>query len=404
MSTSPMIEATNEIAQTSNSASLLVCLPFATADELHTIQAMLAAALSGQQMLLAAPGLETSPEQSAEFAILDYPTTAQRDGTWALTAVDYLSASQLAVEHNADVTLILGAEADSLSPTAFSALVIAVVNGKADLAIPHYTTGPHDALVSSALLYPMTNALFGVTAHMPLPPDIAFSSKMAHRLTTVARKPATGLANPLLWPASEATLASLIVREVEVGNRTLPQPVNADLNTLLAEVVGSLFSDTELKATFWQRARPAMPVQPRTQPAPSISPIEELEEVRAMVESFRIAYDNLQEIWSLVLPPQSLLRVKRISRASAEEFSFPTDLWARTVYDFLLAYHLRTINRGHLLGALTPMYLAWVASHLRNSEGDAAKSAYHIEETAAAFVAEKPYIVSRWRWPDRFNP
>ena len=40
------------------------------------------------------------------------------------------------------------------------------------------------------------------------------------------------------------------------------------------------------------------------------------------------------------------------------------DLWVRIVYDFILAYRLRTLNRGHLLGALTPLYLAWVASHL----------------------------------------
>ena len=90
--------------------------------------------------------------------------------------------------------------------------------------------------------------------------------------------------------------------------------------------------------------------------------------------------------------------------APAADFAIPADLWARTVYDFLLAYHLRTINRGHLLGAFTPLYLAWVASHLRRSEGDATLAAFHAEETAAAFVAEKPYIVSRWRWPDRFNP
>ena len=28
----------------------------------------------------------------------------------------------------------------------------------------------------------------------------------------------------------------------------------------------------------------------------------------------------------------------------------------------------------------------------------------HIEAVAAAFEADKPYLVSRWRWPDRFNP
>ena len=28
----------------------------------------------------------------------------------------------------------------------------------------------------------------------------------------------------------------------------------------------------------------------------------------------------------------------------------------------------------------------------------------HIEAVAAAFELDKPYLVSRWRWPDRFNP
>ena len=50
--------------------------------------------------------------------------------------------------------------------------------------------------------------------------------------------------------------------------------------------------------------------------------------------------------------------------SDAAAFRMPDSLWARIVYDFLLAYRLRTINRGHLLGALIPLYLAWVASHL----------------------------------------
>jgi hypothetical protein len=80
--------------------------------------------------------------------------------------------------------------------------------------------------------------------------------------------------------------------------------------------------------------------------------------------AFRLAYTNLQEIWSLVLPPNSLLGLKRLSVTDAAAFRMPDSLWARIVFDFLLAYRLRTINRGHLLGALIPLYLAWVASHI----------------------------------------
>ena len=62
----------------------------------------------------------------------------------------------------------------------------------------------------------------------------------------------------------------------------------------------------------------------------------------------------------------------------------PETLWARIVYDFLLAYRLRTINRGHLLGALIPLYLAWVAGHI-NSTAAGVSPEHHIESVAAAF-------------------
>ena len=58
---------------------------------------------------------------------------------------------------------------------------------------------------------------------------------------------------------------------------------------------------------------------------------------------------------------------------------------------------------AHLLGALTPLYLAWVASHIRLTSAGADPER-HIEAVVAAFETDKPYLVSRWRWPDRFNP
>jgi hypothetical protein len=123
-----------------------------------------------------------------------------------------------------------------------------------------------------------------------------------------------------------------------------------------------------------------------------------------MIENFHLAQANLQEIWSLVLPPQTRLEIKRLSQLPSNKFAVTHSLWARIVYDFVLAYHLRTLNRGHLLGAMTPLYLAWVASHLRTTDNDATLASQSHEQTAAAFEMEKPYLVSRWRWPDRFNP
>jgi glucosylglycerate synthase len=108
-----------------------------------------------------------------------------------------------------------------------------------------------------------------------------------------------------------------------------------------------------------------------------------------------------------VLPPVTLLELKHLSRQPAESFAMPDQLWAKVVYDFALAHRLRTLNRSHLLGALTPLYLGWVGSYVTEisktsgSDGEAERRA---EQLARAFEEAKPYLLQRWRWPDRFNP
>jgi glucosylglycerate synthase len=185
-----------------------------------------------------------------------------------------------------------------------------------------------------------------------------------------------------------------------VGPRATPQPADADINAILASVTGSLFADIDAKAAFWQRPRYLPP--PRY-PTPVAPVADASADITPMLDAFRLAYTNLQEIWSLVLPPNSLLGLKRLYVLEVGAFRMPDSLWARIVFDFLVAYRLRTINRGHLLGALIPLYLAWVASHI-NVTASGTNPERHIEAVAAAFEADKPYLVSRWRWPDRFNP
>ena len=83
----------------------------------------------------------------------------------------------------------------------------------------------------------------------------------------------------------------------------------------------------------------------------------------------------------------------------------PDELWVRIVYDFALAHRLRTMNRGHLMGALAPLYLGWVASYAQEVAALSPFAAeQRLEQLARAYEEGKPYLVSRWRWPDRFNP
>ncbi len=381
--------------------SALICLPGLAPDVLQAMLSALAEAFPGETLLIASP--DPAPADHTNW--LTYPSNRACLG-WALAAADYATATRLAAEHHASVTLLLGNEA-ALDPAHLRELADSVRTNKVDLAVPRFHLGPTQGLVNAAILYPLTRALFTSDIHFPLPIDAAISPRMATRLATPTQHlNSIGQGEAFLWPVTEAAIAGLTVREIDAGSAAPPAP-SGDFNTLFNSVVGYLFADIDAKATFWQRAR-ALPARtpstarPLTQDAETSAQIQD--QITEMIESFHLAHANLQEIWSLVLPPQSRLALKKLSVASPDEFAMEPALWARIVYDFALAFHLRTLNRGHLIGALTPLYLAWAASHLCAAGSDPTRSARDLDQTAAAFDSEKSYIVSRWRWPDRFNP
>jgi len=418
--------------------SLLVSLAPLSHDAFESTLAHLSEAFAGSTVLVATPdlplgaadtfgtGLETDANGDTEpsreslsgqdlanrytnLHLITEPPAVPPPGAWVLTAADFLNAFKLAQQHNASACLLLGAEAQSLSPAALRSIAAAVGGigetvGIADLAVPRYDLGPRDGLVNSAILYPMSRAVYGTRPRFPLAVDLGLSLRMAERMATSAQKyTASGQNDALLWPVAEAALAGYPIAEVGAGTRTIPQPGTTDLNSLLARITASLFSDVEARAAFWQRSRIAQQTAKSAAPTKAANNGFADLDVQPMLDSFRLAYSNLQEIWSLVLPPNSLLGLKRLAASEPQSFRMADALWVRILYDFLLAFRLRTINRGHLLGALTPLYLAWVASHILYARSGVDPE-HHIEELAQAFEFDKPYLVSRWRWPDRFNP
>ena len=124
-----------------------------------------------------------------------------------------------------------------------------------------------------------------------------------------------------------------------------------------------------------------------------------------MIETFQLGYRNLREIWTVALPPATFLELKKLTLLPAGSFRMPDDLWVRIVYDFALAHRQRAINREHLLRAMTPLYLAWVASYASEAKvASLAQCQSGLERLALSYEKQKPYLLSRWRWPDRFNP
>ena len=209
--------------------------------------------------------------------------------------------------------------------------------------------------------------------------------------------------HPVACIAPAAVSGGFRVCESHLGARTQPPTDWMNLSSLLARILGPVFLEMERQAAFWQRIRGSNTVPGFGFPE-AASEDGGTADVHRMIESFQLGAQN-QDVWGLILPPMTLLELRTLSRLPPDQFRMPDDLWVRIVYDFALGHRLRTISRDHLLRSVTPLYLGWMASYaLEMESAGPADIAARTERLARAYEAGKPDLVSRWRWPDRFNP
>jgi hypothetical protein len=278
-----------------------------------------------------------------------------------------------------------------------------VVADGIDLTVSCYPRKKFEGLITSSIAYPLTRALYGKRIHCPLSSDLCFSSAFMDRSLAETGAQAIRASNTV-WIPTYAALRGFQVGEVHVGLRPAASRDADDLGTVITDVVGALYAGMEQHAAFWQRIRGSQPVRPYGRPL-VVSEDTATVNVSPMIDAFQLGYRNLLDVWGLFLPPAALVELKRLTRIPAEQFRIPDDLWARIIYDFGLGYRLRPISRDHLLRAMVPLYLGWVASYAAEVR-DAGPQAVQerLERVGAVFEAQKPYLLSRWRWPDRFNP
>jgi hypothetical protein len=333
------------------------------------------------------------------FGALDRVPATTRGGNDAYAAL-FRSAHRA----GARAAVMVGTLPEAVTPALVQTLARPVLDGQCDIVAPRYARQKFDSLIASAIIYPFSRALYGKRLRQ-IGLDFGFSARVAQRWTA-GEQVSDGHARPgqPAWIIPQAVADNLALGEANLPIR-LAAAAPQDASSTLTRVVGSLFLDTERHAPFWQRVI-------RSQPVPTFGPVSQPAEedsgspdVQPLIESFRLAYRNLQEIWGLVLPPATLLELKRLTLLPIADFRLPDELWARIVYDFALGHRLRTINRDHLMGALTPAYLAWVASYaLEIRDAPLPVVEDRLERLCLTFEAQKPYLLRRWRWPDRFNP
>jgi glucosylglycerate synthase len=194
---------------------------------------------------------------------------------------------------------------------------------QADLVLPHYARRKFEGLLNAGILAPMKRALYGKRVNNPMGPDFGVSQRLFQKM--LAAKATGNQINSLASLTPTALCQNLQIIEMNFGTRIYPPTDWSNMSSVLADVLTPVFVDMERNAAFWQRTRVSVPLPVVGEPfrldqdSPAV-------DTRAMVESFQLGNRELQEIWSLVLPPASLFELRKLWRLPVEQFRLPDEL------------------------------------------------------------------------------
>jgi glucosylglycerate synthase len=341
--------------------------------------------------------LEVQFDRGAKFGELPYH--GQPGRVLALRGI-----LQAARSLGAKACAVVDASIQTVEPSWVQRLLAPVLADGFDYVSPYYPRHVHEGAITKGIVYPLFRTLYGVRMRQPAASEFGCSGRLvAHYLEQEFWEVEHASAGIDLWLSAAAVCGEFRTCEAILGARAAAARGPADLSTTLAQVVGALLADTENRVDVWQRVRGSVGIPVFGAP-PSTIPDAPALNVESLLESFRLGYRELREIWTWVLPPRTIVELRKLTEAAPDRFRFDDRLWASIVYDFALGYGLRVMPRDHLLRSLTPLYAGWLSSFvLELGDATLAQTEDRVERICLGFESEKRYLISRWRWPERLR-
>ena len=344
-----------------------------------------AASISDLSSSANVPALRTLHSISAQYEGNPSSGTALHT---ILAAGDLLQAKACAV---------VSPESTSLEPEWVERLLRPVIREGADLVLPVYKRHKFDGLLIRNLVYPATRAVYGCSVHEPYPSDYAFSSTLGSQfLAQDIWTQEQGRHGTELWLTLTAIIGRLKIAQSFLGTRARLEAPPSDLVKVMRETAGLLFCSMDSYPSAWTAVKEPLP-SPCTGCQPAISLEPRRMNRKRLYQMFTFGISQLEPVFLSILSPATHDELKRLAALPEDDFAYPEQLWARTVFEFAVAYRKAVIGRDHIVQALVPLFrgraLTFLTQNRDASEEQVEKS---IESVCEAFEREMPYLLKLW--------
>jgi hypothetical protein len=333
------------------------------------------------------------PRNRLQRISLPYPQVDGVGGKGAALRTIFQIADALGV----DALVVVDSDLRSIVPEWIELLAGPVLKGGFDFVAPLYTRYKYDGTITNTVTYPLTRALYGLRIRQPIGGDFGVSGDLVrHYLEQDDWDADVSKFGVDIWMTTKAVAGGFAVCQTRLGAKVHdPKDPGADLGPMFSQVVSTLLRLTEQLAPRWLEVKashsiPAYGFERLGDPPPLLVNLGRL------IDEFEHGRQTMADVWGKALSAEVLTDVAGL--LAEPGFRLPDELWARIVYDILLAHHARRLPVDELVAALIPLYFGRVASLVGEAEDMNTDQAEKlVERQAQAFEQVKPYLVERWR-------
>jgi hypothetical protein len=297
--------------------------------------------------------------------------------------------------------VVVDADLKSITPEWIKHLGEPLFSGFSYVA-PLYIRHKYDGTITNGIAYPMTRSLYGRRVRQPIGGDFGFAGKLASMyLESKSWSEAVANFGIDIWMTTLAINHKAQICQAFMGRPKIHRTKDpgSDLGPMFRQVVGTIFSLMKEFAPYWLKVKYSRPTAiygfglGETEMPPEVSVNRE-----NLLNQFHGGFEKYSDIWERILTPDVYKKLLEIKNMKQQEFSFPTDLWARLLFDTATSYGEVGVEADATMDSLIPLYFGRTLSFVIRTEKMSMKQAEEaIEDTCATFEMAKPYLVKRWK-------
>ncbi|MDQ2966459.1 MAG: glycosyl transferase family 2 [Chloroflexota bacterium] len=364
------------------------------------------------------------PTNKLDRVSLTYPEIDGIGGKGAALRTIFEIAAALEVQ----ALVVVDSDLRSIVPEWIELLAGPILKGGYDFVAPLYARYKYDGTITNTVTYPLTRALYGHRIRQPIGGDFGVSGDLVrHYLTQGDWTDDVSKFGIDIWMTTSALAGGFAVCQTRLGAKIHdPKDPGSDLGPMFRQVVGTILRLAIRYPDHWLTIKgshdvPAYGFERIIEPPPL-----DVNTIRLLTE-FHQGSLTLTDRWREMFAPanvETLLvlaeeagRLADAARTrlglggdsssttattaemadSLAAFHFPDDVWARLIYDLVVAARRGAVPIEVMVAALVPVYFGRVGSFvIENRALTTDQAEERVERQAREFELLKPYLIERW--------